>query len=398
MTSRSGRRAWAWACIAATLAFAALLGIVALFWIPSAERAAYAGVTAMLPKTPGSLFVPITRLGTGSYLAAGLVVLISVLPGRLRRRWWLCVAVMLAVTVLELAFKELVGRPRPFATSHGFPSGHTAATTAFSLMVAYVAASALERRGAKALVYGSAACWIALVGVSRIVLHKHWPLDVLGGSALGVAVGAGALWWHESAEPGIAPHGRVAIALRAWLGRWQALVPLPFLVLLFEFPPLAEGSPGLDLVFDATGGCLVAAGLVLRLWAVSHCGAQRWSRQPEALVVTGPYALMRHPLWLAQCLIVLGIALLAESGPGFILLVGVVILVHRLTVPEEEQRMAERFGRGYADYCGRVPVLPRLTPSALRAVALSPRWGALRADLPAVASFAALAIATDLLR
>lgn len=97
-----------------------------------------------------------------------------------------------AVTyVLVTAAKHLVGRPRPvelvqnlqqhdiLVNGLGFPSGHTALVTVISLvLMPYFPA------GKKWL----PACWILLVGLSRVYLGVHAPLDIVGGFALGLSV------------------------------------------------------------------------------------------------------------------------------------------------------------------------------------------------------------------
>jgi len=72
----------------------------------------------------------------------------------------------------------------------GFPSGHTATTVAMAMVVTLLFARQHGRRG---LVVGA---WFAagLVALSRLYLASHWPLDVLGGAALGVVSGIVAVW------------------------------------------------------------------------------------------------------------------------------------------------------------------------------------------------------------
>lgn len=90
------------------------------------------------------------------------------------------------------ALKPLFARPRPcdlrpemltlVARPHGwsFPSGHTSS--------AFAAAFALwlqnRRLGVLALVLAG------FIGFTRMYLYVHFPTDILGGVALGLAVGA----------------------------------------------------------------------------------------------------------------------------------------------------------------------------------------------------------------
>jgi membrane-associated phospholipid phosphatase len=65
------------------------------------------------------------------------------------------------------------------ADDFGFPSGHVATTAAWALGLAW------SRR--KSWQLGVAATWVALMALSRIYLGRHFPADVLGGLAVGVA-------------------------------------------------------------------------------------------------------------------------------------------------------------------------------------------------------------------
>ncbi len=93
-------------------------------------------------------------------------------------------------TVTNGAIKDTVKAIRPIgnplirslrentATGYSFPSGHTQATTSlwFSLMLVI----------RKSWFYIFATLLILLVGISRLYLGVHWPLDVLGGVVFGV--------------------------------------------------------------------------------------------------------------------------------------------------------------------------------------------------------------------
>ena len=113
---------------------------------------------------------------------------------RRTRRAGLAMALALGLYMLagHCALKPLFARPRPcdlrpemltlVARPHGwsFPSGHTAS--------AFAAAFALwlhsRRLGVPALVLAG------FIGFTRMYLYVHFPTDILGGVALGLAVGA----------------------------------------------------------------------------------------------------------------------------------------------------------------------------------------------------------------
>jgi undecaprenyl-diphosphatase len=100
-------------------------------------------------------------------------------------------AVLLA-WLLGQAGKRLVGRGRPTAAAlhrpmrdivdgNGFPSTHT--VVAVGLAVALIASVPMGRWW-RALLVGLAAG----TGIARMHVTAHWPLDVVGGAAIAVAV------------------------------------------------------------------------------------------------------------------------------------------------------------------------------------------------------------------
>lgn len=115
-----------------------------------------------------------------------------------RRRWWLWWAILLVAGAMEQVFKYVVGRPRPSGGSPGFPSGHTTAATAFAVLLIYILTQERWPRGRRRALSAAAVLLVALVGWARIMLHAHWPSDVLGGLLVGTACAAAAAWWDSS--------------------------------------------------------------------------------------------------------------------------------------------------------------------------------------------------------
>jgi undecaprenyl-diphosphatase len=117
-------------------------------------------------------------------LPASLLLLLAF--RRARERWYVWVALMIAAPATEGMLKVVVGRPRPEAASMGFPSGHATAAAAFFGAVFYLAESL--RPPARQLVRLAALVIVVLVAAARVILRAHWPSDVLGGVALGLAL------------------------------------------------------------------------------------------------------------------------------------------------------------------------------------------------------------------
>lgn len=138
-------------------------------------------------------------------LPASLLVLLLSLHAR--RRWWLWAAILIGSPLLEHAVKFLVGRPRPSGFSLGFPSGHTTGATTFAVLLIYIVSREPLTPARRHTIQALAIAMMVLVGWARIVLHAHWPTDVLGGFLLGIGCAAAGAWW-DSARLAPAPRGR----------------------------------------------------------------------------------------------------------------------------------------------------------------------------------------------
>jgi hypothetical protein len=104
-------------------------------------------------------------------------------------------------------------------------------------------------------------------------------------------------------------------------------------------------------------GALAALGLLLRAWAAGTI------RKDEVLATTGPYAFVRHPLYLGSFLIGLGLALAGGHWLWPLAVVAYFGLGYARALREEAERLTELFGHAYVEYAARVPAfLPRLRP------------------------------------
>jgi membrane-associated phospholipid phosphatase len=169
--------------------FVALTAAIVVLGALPADVSLRQGLLALA--TPGviGLMRVVNRAGEWRVLVPGMVLLFVVF-GEARRRWWLWVGLMIVAPTLEWAFKHLVGRPRPEDASLGFPSGHSTAAAAFFGAVMFLAGALPPRLAAVVRVL--AVVMIGLVGMARVILRAHWPSDVLAGIALGLALAAAA--------------------------------------------------------------------------------------------------------------------------------------------------------------------------------------------------------------
>jgi protein-S-isoprenylcysteine O-methyltransferase Ste14 len=139
----------------------------------------------------------------------------------------------------------------------------------------------------------------------------------------------------------------------AWLFRHRTSLPVPLVLALLLIPPAELSSPFTVWL----GAAFVAGGEALRLWAVRHIGVISRTRSDRLgpLVETGPFALIRNPLYLGNLALWVGFTLSAR----LVLLVPLVIIVlgleYHAIVRWEESLLESRRGDQYRAYAGRVP-------------------------------------------
>lgn len=110
--------------------------------------------------------------------------------------------------------------------------------------------------------------------------------------------------------------------------------------------------PGIDdLPARLIGFGIGAAGLALAAWAIATMASARVNIRPDrpatGLVTTGPFRIWRHPIYMADSMILLGLAQ-ATFNIWFVvaaLLFG--LAVRLLAIAPEERHLEERFGATY---------------------------------------------------
>jgi membrane-associated phospholipid phosphatase len=205
MSSASPALRWRITFLGSAGVFLALALLVGLGGLLPGEEWIYGAIIGWISPTGVAFFRIVRYLGRWQFLFPATLLLIWFAPPDARRRWWLWAAVMIVAPMAEGAGKEIIARPRPSGSALGFPSGHVTAAAAYFSLVAYLMSQRLKDRAVLLWVV----VWIpvALVGIARIVQRAHWPADVLGGVALGLAFASAAFWWHEQHAP-VSPAAR----------------------------------------------------------------------------------------------------------------------------------------------------------------------------------------------
>jgi protein-S-isoprenylcysteine O-methyltransferase Ste14 len=142
--------------------------------------------------------------------------------------------------------------------------------------------------------------------------------------------------------------------LGEWLFRHRTALPLPIAAVILG---LRVGQTPPSALLLTAGVAVTVAGELIRLWGVHHIGAISRTRSDRLgpLVATGPFALIRNPLYVGNILIWVGFALAARLvwlAPLIVLLLGA---EYHLIVRWEESLLVSRLGDDYRDYAERVP-------------------------------------------
>ncbi len=140
-------------------------------------------------------------------------------------------------------------------------------------------------------------------------------------------------------------------------------------------PDNPQSLAELKMVFFGAA-VLVAIAAFLRTWAAAYLQSDvvhDGNVRTEGVVADGPYRFVRNPLYLATCLMTLGLGLMASRTGYLFLIVAITAFQYRLIFREEGELLAAR-GDRYQAFRNAVP---RLFPSPwprLPAGGVRPRW------------------------
>ena len=93
------------------------------------------------------------------------------------------------------------------------------------------------------------------------------------------------------------------------------------------------------------GLAVSAAGAILQWWCFACI------RTGKELAVNGPYRLIRNPMYIARCLLILGCFIFTGRLWAVLAFVGLYYFYMVNRVRREEQKLAAVFGDDYREYC-----------------------------------------------
>jgi protein-S-isoprenylcysteine O-methyltransferase Ste14 len=115
------------------------------------------------------------------------------------------------------------------------------------------------------------------------------------------------------------------------------------------------------LVLEIGGLALYVLGFALMAWALISLGrvyqvGGSTPRAADRIITAGPYALVRHPMYLAALCISLGLACMIQSLAYFAVFIIYLALILSL-IPHEEKNLRDAYGDAYSAYQKRVGAL-----------------------------------------
>jgi len=150
-----------------------------------------------------------------------------------------------------------------------------------------------------------------------------------------------------------------------WFFRWRSFLPLLILPLFLIVPrdfKCLEGNHLLDQLWGLFCFAISLLGLGIRIYTVGHVpagtsGGTKSVPNAQELNTTSMYSIVRHPLYLANFIIWVGIVLFARS----ILLVAFCFLAFFLfyerIIIVEEKFLSQKFGALFAQWAEKTPML-----------------------------------------
>jgi protein-S-isoprenylcysteine O-methyltransferase Ste14 len=151
---------------------------------------------------------------------------------------------------------------------------------------------------------------------------------------------------------------------------YRSYTPIPFLILMIIFAKPTVAS----LV---VGFVIALFGEYLRFWGVSWAGSETRTTGGVGgtyLIISGPFAYVRNPLYLGNILIYVGIGIMSIALFPYLQIAALIFfsLQYHFIVLEEEGYLVDEFS-DYDEYCRQVPrFFPRLTPYKNRSVEQPP--------------------------
>ncbi len=114
-----------------------------------------------------------------------------------------------------------------------------------------------------------------------------------------------------------------------------------FAVLFVLLVSLA-GQPTRELLI--AGGIIALLGTLIRLWASGHV------KKNKVLATDGPYAYVRHPLYVGNILLLLGFSIAANLWWAYLLMAFLIYFYYPPAISYEDQKLHKFFGEEWENW------------------------------------------------
>ncbi len=135
--------------------------------------------------------------------------------------------------------------------------------------------------------------------------------------------------------------------------KYRSYTPIPFLLLMVIF---AEPS----IISMIIGFAIAISGELMRFWGVSWAGSETRTTGGVGgtyLIISGPFAFVRNPLYVGNILLYTGIGIMSWSLFPYLQIAAILFFAvqYHFIVLEEEKFLKEKFGEAYKKYFKNVP-------------------------------------------
>lgn len=110
--------------------------------------------------------------------------------------------------------------------------------------------------------------------------------------------------------------------------------------------------------YNYLGVMFIISGVMMNFWSDSLFNKNKTTvkpaEDPSVLMMSGPFRISRHPMYLGMVMILLGLAIFLGSAIAFLPLMIFMIIIETIFIPEEEKNLKRIFGEGYLNYKQKV--------------------------------------------
>ena len=116
------------------------------------------------------------------------------------------------------------------------------------------------------------------------------------------------------------------------------------------------------------GGGIAAVGTLIRLWASGHV------MKNKELATDGPYAFVRHPLYVGNILLLVGFSIASSLWWSYALMIALLFFYYPPTIAYEDNKLKDFFGESWIEWSKTTHALIPTWPKRTTASEQSSSW------------------------